>query len=59
MPDSIDNLERRLTALETKVDQVLERVTLARGGIAMLIAIGSFCAAIAGAVAIWLHSGKP
>lgn len=56
---TIDSLDRRLTALEGKVDKVLERVTLARGGIAVLIALGSFCAAVAGTIVLWVHGGKP
>ena len=55
---TIESLDRRLTALEGKMDKVLERVTLARGGIAMLIALGSFCAAIGGTLVLWFH-GKP
>ena len=56
---AIDSLEMRIAALERKVDQVLERVTLARGGIAVLIALGSFAAAIAGAIVLWVHGGRP
>ena len=52
---AIASLEERISSLEQKMDRVLERVTLARGGIAVLIAIGSFCAAIAGAVVLWMH----
>ena len=55
---AIETLEKRLTAVEKKLEQVLERVTLARGGIAVLIAIGSFGAAIAGAIVLLVHGGK-
>ena len=55
---AIASLEARITSLEHKMDKVLERVTMARGGIAVLIAIGSICATIAGTVILWLHGGK-
>jgi hypothetical protein len=53
--DAIDN---RFNHLEETLSKILERVTLARGGLAMLIAIGSVCATLAGAVVLWLHGGK-
>ncbi len=53
--DAIDN---RFNHLEETLSKILERVTLARGGIAVVIALGSFAAAVAGAVVLWLHGGK-
>jgi hypothetical protein len=52
------SVEGRFDRLEETLSKILERVTLARGGLAMLIAIGSVCATLAGAVVLWLHGGK-
>lgn len=54
----MDTIEGRFDRLEQTLSKILERVTLARGGLAMLIAIGSVCATLAGAVVLWLHGGK-
>jgi hypothetical protein len=55
---AIESLEKRLISLESKVDELLERVTMARGGLAVLIAIGTVCATLIGAGIMWLHGGK-
>lgn len=54
----MDAVDGRFDRLEETLSKILERVTLARGGLAMLIAIGSMCATLAGAVVLWLHGGK-
>lgn len=55
---TIESLSERISALEAKVEKVLERVTLARGGLMVLITIGSFCAAVVEAVVLMVHTGK-
>ena len=52
--------ERRLGAVEEKLDQVLETLQLARGGWRMLMVVGGGCATIGSFVtAVWSAiSGK-
>lgn len=55
---TLESLEERIASLEKTVEKVLERVTLARGGLMVLIAVGSFCTAIVEALVLFAHGGK-
>ena len=59
-----DAQEQRLERIEQKVDVLVEALAQSRGGLRMLIAVGSIAAALAGLIGAWiakavgwLHSG--
>lgn len=60
-----DAQEARLERIEQKVDVLVEAIAQSRGGIRVLIAVGSVAAALAGLIGAWiakavgwLHSGS-
>lgn len=54
--------EERLARIETKLDQVVETLAQSKGGIRMLISVGSIAATLAGLLGAWiskvLHLGS-
>lgn len=50
-----DSTEDRLTRIESKLDEILERTNVARGGIRVLIGVGTFGASIGAAIAEFLR----
>jgi hypothetical protein len=57
-----NSADDRLERIEAKLDEVLERTNFARGGIRVLIAIGTLGASLGAAVAEtvrWFHGPHP
>jgi hypothetical protein len=50
-----DSTDERLERIEKKLDEVLERTTFARGGLRMLIGVGTFGASVGATIAEFLH----
>ena len=46
--------EERLKRIESKVDTIVDVVSQSRGGIRMLISVGSIAAALAGVLGAWI-----
>lgn len=57
-----DDQEKRLVRIENKLDQVVETLAQSKGGVRMLIAVGSIAATLAGLLGAWiskvLHLGS-
>jgi hypothetical protein len=57
-----DAQEERLARIEGKLDQVVETLAQSKGGVRMLIAVGSIAATLAGLLGAWvskaLHLGS-
>lgn len=51
-----DATDDRLARIEAKLDEMLERTSVARGGIRMLISVGTIGAAFGSAVAEIVHA---
>lgn len=49
-----DAQQQRLERIEEKIDAMAETLAASKGGIRMLIAVGSLAAAIAGALGAWV-----
>jgi hypothetical protein len=56
-----DGYDERLERIESKVDQLVEWTSQSKGGVRMLIAVGSIAATLAGLLGAWiskvLHPG--
>lgn len=50
-----DSMDERLVRMEKKLDSLMESMSTARGGLRVLIAVGSITAAISAAVVEILH----
>ena len=50
-----DSTDERLTSIEAKLDTLLERTNVARGGLRMLISIGGIGSGIGAAMAEFIH----
>lgn len=49
-----DGYDERLERIESKVDQLVEWTSQSKGGIRMLIAVGSIAATLAGLLGAWI-----
>lgn len=54
-----DSQDERLERIESKVDQLVEWAAKSKGGVRMLISVGSLAAALAGILGAWLSKLWP